>query len=179
LLLPRRTPSTWLRVKNGPLQGNMTTVLVVDREGRVREIWSVESENSAVNEAGMEAVTTMRFQQFPPFALRRFSSYNTLQYGQPLLEIRNLHFTCTFAKYPRVVASFGSRLPARTSDMNSPNAVCTSRAVRGGVSSTSGWCTAALERRALPLLRPNSFGRSGIRQPRAQAVGRNVNDRVP
>lgn len=55
---------TWPTVENGPFQGNVTSELVVDREGKVREFLSVMSENAAMNDTGKEAVSKMRLQPF-------------------------------------------------------------------------------------------------------------------
>lgn len=57
-------PAVWPRVKDGALQGNVTTVLVVDRQGKVRELCGIVSENGAVNEGGMQVITNMRFTPF-------------------------------------------------------------------------------------------------------------------
>ncbi len=62
-LLPM-PPPLWPPLKDGPLEGNVTTEVVVDREGKVREITSVVSENSGVNEAGRQALVAMRFRPF-------------------------------------------------------------------------------------------------------------------
>jgi hypothetical protein len=62
-LLPMQPPS-WPPLKDGPLEGNVTTEVVIDREGKVREIKSVVSENSGVNEAGRRAFVAMRFRPF-------------------------------------------------------------------------------------------------------------------
>jgi hypothetical protein len=62
-LLPMQ-PVSWPTLKDGSLEGNVTTIIVVDREGKVREIRSVVSENDGVNEIGKQAVAAMRFQPF-------------------------------------------------------------------------------------------------------------------
>jgi len=62
-LLPMEPPA-WPPLQDGPLQGNVTTIIVVDREGKVREIESVISENSGVNDTGRQAVVAMRFKPF-------------------------------------------------------------------------------------------------------------------
>lgn len=62
-LLPAQPPS-WPTLQDGPLQGNVTTIIVVDREGKVREIDSVISENSAMNEVGRQVVEATRFKPF-------------------------------------------------------------------------------------------------------------------
>lgn len=54
----------WPAVKDGPFQGNVTTIIVIDREGKVRDIESVVSENAAMNDVGKAAVRNMRFRPF-------------------------------------------------------------------------------------------------------------------
>jgi hypothetical protein len=46
------------------LEGNVTTDVVVDREGKVRELGSVISENSGIVEAGRRRILAMRFTPF-------------------------------------------------------------------------------------------------------------------
>jgi len=62
-LLPADSPP-WPPLQDGPLQGNVTTTIVVDREGKVRETESMVSENSAINEAGRQRILAMRFKPF-------------------------------------------------------------------------------------------------------------------
>jgi hypothetical protein len=62
-LLPMQ-PASWPPLKDGSLEGNVTTIIIVDREGKVREIRGVVSENSVVNETGKQAVAAMRFKPF-------------------------------------------------------------------------------------------------------------------
>src|SRR5579859_1638397 len=62
-LLPME-PGSWPPLQDGPLEGNVTTQVVVDREGQVRDIGTVVSENSAVNDAGKQAVLALRFKPF-------------------------------------------------------------------------------------------------------------------
>ena len=57
-------PVIWPKIQNGPFAGNVTTWIVIDREGRVREIDGPVSENAAVNDVGKEAVGKMRFTPF-------------------------------------------------------------------------------------------------------------------
>jgi hypothetical protein len=64
-LLPADPPH-WPPVQDGPLEGNVTTIVIVDREGKVREMESVISENSAMIATGKRAFTAM---QFKPFVL--------------------------------------------------------------------------------------------------------------
>ena len=62
-LLPME-PVNWPKIQNGPFSGNVTTWIVIDREGRVREIDGPVSENAAVDDVGNEAVGKMRFRPF-------------------------------------------------------------------------------------------------------------------
>ena len=62
-LLPME-PVIWLKIQNGPFAGNVTTWIVIDRAGMVREIDGPVSENAAVNDVGKEAVGKMRFTPF-------------------------------------------------------------------------------------------------------------------
>ena len=57
-------PVSWPRVQDGPLEGRFTTQVVVDRDGKVREIGALVSDNPALNEAGKQAVAAMRFMPF-------------------------------------------------------------------------------------------------------------------
>ncbi len=59
-LLPTE-PIVWPPLKDGPLNGNVTTTIVVDREGKIREMSPVISENGGVNETGEQAVKAMHF----------------------------------------------------------------------------------------------------------------------
>lgn len=62
--LEPETPQPWPPLQDGPLQGNVTTEIVVDREGKVREFGTIVSENSAINEAGRQRILAMRFTPF-------------------------------------------------------------------------------------------------------------------
>jgi hypothetical protein len=62
-LMPEE-PMTWPALHDGSLEGNVTTVIVVDREGKVREFGPIVSENSAINEAGRQRILAMRFKPF-------------------------------------------------------------------------------------------------------------------
>lgn len=57
-------PFSWPSVQDGPLEGNATTHVVVDREGRVRDVGTMVSENPVVNETGREAAMHMQFKPF-------------------------------------------------------------------------------------------------------------------
>ncbi len=62
-LLPSE-PVSWSPLQDGPLEGNVTSEIVVDREGKVRQIGTLVSENSGVNESGRQAISAMRFKPF-------------------------------------------------------------------------------------------------------------------
>ncbi len=57
-------PVPWPPLQDGPLEGNVTSEIVIDREGKVRQIGTLVSENSGVNEAGKQAIAAMRFKPF-------------------------------------------------------------------------------------------------------------------
>lgn len=54
----------WPPVQDGPLQGNVTSDIVVDREGTVREIGTVISENAAMEDVGKARLLAMKFRPF-------------------------------------------------------------------------------------------------------------------
>jgi hypothetical protein len=62
-LLPE-APAAWPSVQDGSLEGNVTTDVVIDREGKVRELNSIISENSGINDAGRQRILGMRFKPF-------------------------------------------------------------------------------------------------------------------
>ncbi len=57
-------PVSWPPLQDGSLEGNVTGRIVVDRAGNLREIETIVSENSGVNETGKHAITAMRFKPF-------------------------------------------------------------------------------------------------------------------
>ncbi len=62
-LLPEESIA-WPPLQDGVLAGNVTTNVVVDREGKVRELGSIISENSGINDAGRQRILAMRFKPF-------------------------------------------------------------------------------------------------------------------
>jgi len=62
-LLPGE-PLSWPPLQDGPLEGNVTTELVIDRDGKVRDTGIVVSENPGIEEAGRKAASSLRFQPF-------------------------------------------------------------------------------------------------------------------
>jgi hypothetical protein len=57
-------PIPWPPLQDGSLEGNVTTEIVVDREGKVREFGPIVSENSGINDAGRQRILAMRFTPF-------------------------------------------------------------------------------------------------------------------
>jgi hypothetical protein len=55
---------TWPAVQNGPQEGVLTTDVVVDRKGNVREIGPIVSANPAMNDTARKAISTMRFSPY-------------------------------------------------------------------------------------------------------------------
>jgi len=62
-LLPAE-PISWPPLQDGPLEGNLSSQIVIDREGKVRQIGTLVSENPAINEAGERAIAALRFKPF-------------------------------------------------------------------------------------------------------------------
>jgi hypothetical protein len=62
-LLPME-PIVWPPIKDGSMEGNITTDVVVDRAGKVREVSSIVSENSAVNGIGRQRILALQFNPF-------------------------------------------------------------------------------------------------------------------
>jgi hypothetical protein len=59
-LLPM-DPVVWPPLKEGLQEGVMTTVIVVDRAGRVREIGTIVTDNNAMSDAARKFIATMQF----------------------------------------------------------------------------------------------------------------------
>lgn len=57
-------PISWPPLQDGVLEGNITSWILVDSKGKVRETETIVSENSAINEAGREALMNLRFTPF-------------------------------------------------------------------------------------------------------------------
>jgi hypothetical protein len=62
-LLPA-DPIAWPPLQDGVLEGNVTTEVVVDREGKVRDLGTMISENNAILDAGRQHILAMRFTPF-------------------------------------------------------------------------------------------------------------------
>ncbi len=54
----------WPPVQNGPLEGAITTRVVVDRAGKVREVGTIVSDNPALDDATRNAISAMRFSPY-------------------------------------------------------------------------------------------------------------------
>lgn len=54
----------WPAMKDGPLEGAITTEIVVDRSGTVRELGSILSDNPGLSEAAGNTIGSMRFQPY-------------------------------------------------------------------------------------------------------------------
>lgn len=57
-------PVQWPAVKDGPLEGAATTEVIIDREGTVRDVTSIVTQNNALGDAAREYIESMRFQPF-------------------------------------------------------------------------------------------------------------------
>jgi hypothetical protein len=55
---------TWPLLQDGPLEGRVTAGIVLDREGKVREVEMVLADNPGVVEAGTKALAAMRFRPY-------------------------------------------------------------------------------------------------------------------
>jgi TonB family protein len=62
-LLPIKNP-VWSPLKDGPLEGTVTTEIVVDRTGKVRDVGTLVSTNPRVNDTARAQIEAMRFQPF-------------------------------------------------------------------------------------------------------------------
>jgi len=62
-LLPAE-PVAWPPLQDGPLEGNVTSEIVVDRQGKVREVGSIVCENMALKDAGRQWILAMQFSPF-------------------------------------------------------------------------------------------------------------------
>jgi hypothetical protein len=58
------TEVVWPAVQDGPLEGAVTTEIVVDRNGEVRELGSILSDNPGLSETAGKAIGSMRFQPY-------------------------------------------------------------------------------------------------------------------
>jgi len=62
-LLPME-PMEWPPLKDGPLEGAITTKIVVDRTGKVRELGSILSDNPGLSEAAGRSIGSMQFNPY-------------------------------------------------------------------------------------------------------------------
>jgi hypothetical protein len=57
-------PVVWPALQDGPLEGAVTTEIVVDRAGRVREVGSILSDNPGLSEAAGKTIGAMQFNPY-------------------------------------------------------------------------------------------------------------------
>ena len=57
-------PVVWPALQDGPLEGAITTEIVVDRTGTVREVGSILSDNPGLSETAGKFIGSMRFQPY-------------------------------------------------------------------------------------------------------------------
>lgn len=57
-------PVSWPPLQDGVLEGNVTSWILVDRDGKVREMDGIVSENSAINDTGRQAIMNLHFKPF-------------------------------------------------------------------------------------------------------------------
>jgi hypothetical protein len=62
-LLPR-SAIVWPSLQDGPLQGALTTEIVVDRAGVVRDVGTIVSDNPGVGEQARKSISQMRFSPY-------------------------------------------------------------------------------------------------------------------
>ena len=62
-LLPMQAPA-WPPLKDGPLQGTITTEIIVDRSGKVRDLGTLVSTNPGINDIARQQIEQMQFQPF-------------------------------------------------------------------------------------------------------------------
>ena len=57
-------PPAWPALKDGPLEGAVTTTVVVDREGKTHDLGFMVANNQGVNDAAHDYIASMRFQPY-------------------------------------------------------------------------------------------------------------------
>jgi hypothetical protein len=62
-LMPRG-PFEWPALQDGPLEGTVTTEIVVDRTGKVRELGTIVSDNQALSETAGKIIGGMQFKPY-------------------------------------------------------------------------------------------------------------------
>jgi hypothetical protein len=62
-LLPGE-PLTWPPLQDGPLEGILTTEVVIDREGKVRDSGTIVTDNPGVSDAARTQITKMQFKPY-------------------------------------------------------------------------------------------------------------------
>jgi hypothetical protein len=62
-LLPTQAVA-WPALKDGPLEGAVTTEIVVDRAGKVRDVGTIVSDNPGISETAGKAIAAMQFKPY-------------------------------------------------------------------------------------------------------------------
>ncbi len=62
-LLPSQPPA-WPPLQDGPLEGALTTEVVVDRSGKVRDVGTIVTNNPGVSDVARQAIGAMQFQPY-------------------------------------------------------------------------------------------------------------------
>lgn len=57
-------PTSWPSIKDGPLEGALTTEVVVDRTGQVREVGTIVSDNQALSEEATKRIYDFHFSPY-------------------------------------------------------------------------------------------------------------------
>jgi hypothetical protein len=124
---------SWPPLKDGPLEGALTTEISIDRIGRVREIGTPISDNPGVNEAAHDQIAAMHFTPFVvdgvpvqvfsrltlTFKTARPTGLETFDSARNFFERgRRLDFPAAGAGFPYVLkADFQARSNAGTVEM--------------------------------------------------------------
>jgi hypothetical protein len=71
-------PASWPPLKDGPLEGLLTTEISIDRTGKIRDIGTIVSDNPGVSDAARQQIATLQFKPFllngtPVQAVSRFT----------------------------------------------------------------------------------------------------------
>src|SRR5262249_7121581 len=57
-------PASWPPLKDGPLEGALTTSITVDRTGHVREVGTIVSDNPGLTDAAREQISSFHFSPY-------------------------------------------------------------------------------------------------------------------
>lgn len=58
------TPWSWPSLQDGPFDGVLTTEVVIDREGKVRNVGTIVSDNPGLNDTARDEIAKMRFKPY-------------------------------------------------------------------------------------------------------------------